>query len=617
MPRLQERSQHLWWITGIVTVLLSGGVGCWWWQSRHLSDLVAQGASAYARGEFSRVDLLARQRLKVAPDDAGALLLAARAAARQNRDQAAIAIYSRLELRLITAEDYFLLGRASSRLGQDDSAVKALEAARAADPDRPETLDELAQVYFRKDRFAAAEETALRLVQIPGWEARGQLMLGTFRSVRHDPAGAVRALRRGFELDPAGKTIAPRPPGPLLNLLVRSLLETREPALARHYLESSPVAGRGVEAAWLLSRCFLQEKNREQADLAFSEARSYRDQHPIEPEPAPFVGAARCALCHPSTYKSVLASRHATTFALALEPRSVPLPDRPLPDPGDPRVSHTFQRSSDGICVESRVGNQVFRAVAKYAFGSPDHFVTLVGPDDRGQSRMLRMSYFDSPRGSGWDVTGGVPLHPADPEEFLGKALDACDGARRCLSCHTTNFRAIEHQVGPESSDRSIGCEGCHGPGGHHVLAAEAQLSDPAIIMPGQEHGDAINQMCSRCHGLPHPETITGPEDDSGWLRFQNITLSRSRCYTESGGKLNCVTCHDPHRNAETSAARNEAKCLSCHNSARGPNRNRPCPVNPARGCIACHMPKIWVQTTHSLKSDHNIRVHERLPGKD
>ena len=28
--------------------------------------------------------------------------------------------------------------------------------------------------------------------------------------------------------------------------------------------------------------------------------------------------------------------------------------------------------------------------------------------------------------------------------------------------------------------------------------------------------------MCGRCHGLTHAETVTGPDDDPGWLRFQN-----------------------------------------------------------------------------------------------
>src|SRR5262249_33985440 len=158
---------------------------------------------------------LARSRLKEAPEDQEALRLAARATARQDRDPAAISTYSRLELRLMTAEDYFLLGRALSRTGQDDLALKSFEVARAADPERLEMLDELAQVYFRTDRPAAAVALAERLAREPSWEARAQLMLGTFRAELNDPAGAVRALRRAFALDPEGKVAAPHSARPL------------------------------------------------------------------------------------------------------------------------------------------------------------------------------------------------------------------------------------------------------------------------------------------------------------------------------------------------------------------------------------------------------------------
>src|SRR5262249_56327098 len=137
-------------------VLVGGGAGLWGWESRRVSGLVRRGLAAYSRGDWQRAALLARSRLKEAPEDQEALRLAARTTARQDRDQAAIATYSRLELRLMTAEDYFLLGRALSRTGQDELAVKSLEAARAADPARLELLDELGQVYFRTARPAAA-----------------------------------------------------------------------------------------------------------------------------------------------------------------------------------------------------------------------------------------------------------------------------------------------------------------------------------------------------------------------------------------------------------------------------------------------------------------------------
>src|SRR5262249_55484688 len=231
---------------------------------------------------------------------------------------------------------------------------------------------------------------------------------------------------------------------------------------------------------------------------------------------------------------------------------------------------------------------------------------------------------------TGWDVATGLPSQPADEEEFLGKKMFAGDGVRRCVSCHTTNVHSILYEPGPEAADHSIGCETCHGPGGHHVAALAAGVSDPAIGSPGEASPAAIDRICAKCHGIQQPEGLDVPRTDPVWLRFQSLTLTWSRCYTESGGTLGCVTCHDPHRNAEPSAVRNEAKCLSCHapdrttsstgsstpqTSGRRPDPSRdrpgakgtktPCPVNPTQGCIDCHLPRVWVQSTHSFKADH------------
>jgi tetratricopeptide (TPR) repeat protein len=252
MPERRQRSRRAWWIAAIVAALVGSGAALWWRQNRRLAALLAEGISAYAQGDWDRSALLARERLKVAADDPEALRLSARSAARQNRDQQAIAIYSRLELRLMTAEDYFLLGRSLSRTGQDDLALKALEASRDAEPDRLEMLDELAQVYFRKDRPAAAQAIAERLIHQPRREARSQLMLGTFRAVLNDPTGSARALRRGFELDPEGKTISPQPARPLRMLLIRSLLQAGEPSEARRY--SSVDAGITIRLRIRLAR---------------------------------------------------------------------------------------------------------------------------------------------------------------------------------------------------------------------------------------------------------------------------------------------------------------------------------------------------------------------------
>jgi tetratricopeptide (TPR) repeat protein len=607
MPVIQMRSRHVWWVAAIAAVLIGSGAGLWAWESRRIGGLMAPGNRAYADGNWDRSAQIARQRLKDVPDDPDALLLLARASARLDRDQPAITTYSRLELSRLTAEDYVLLGRALGRTGQDDLAIKSLEAALAAEPDRPDALSILAPLYAHGDRTAAAVDAAERLARQPGWEARGLMMLGTFRAENRNPAGAATALRQALQLDPTGAAVAPSPVAPMQLLLARSLLHTGQPAEAGRVLETIRSPGSDSESAWLRSRVFLQQSAWEAAATALTGAGSYRAEHPLEHEPGPYVGSARCASCHREASRAVLSSRHSTTFALAREAVKLPLPPGPLADPGDSSVVHSFRRAADGIHVESRVGDRVFRAVARYVFGSPDYYTTLVGPDDRGRPRLLRMSYYDSPRGKGWDVSTGLEPKPSDRAEFLGRELDSRDGVRRCLGCHTSNFRSILDESGPESADPAIGCEACHGPGGNHIQAVSGDFADTAIVSPRNSSAATINEVCSRCHGLGHLDAFSGADEDPGWLRFQSTTMYRSRCYTESGERLHCLYCHDPHRNAATSPSAYEGKCRSCHDSGR-----TRCPVNPAGGCIECHMPRSWMPSTHSFKSDHNIRVHRR-----
>jgi len=81
--------------------------------------------------------------------------------------------------------------------------------------------------------------------------------------------------------------------------------------------------------------------------------------------------------------------------------------------------------------------------------------------------------------------------------------------------------------------------------------------------------------------------------------------LRQSRCFLDSGGKLECATCHDPHRipRGEEAVRHYSKVCLQCHTSTH--------PAGVAAtvvDCVTCHMPKRRVDDApHVIMTDHLI----------
>ena len=203
----------------------------------------------------------------------------------------------------------------------------------------------------------------------------------------------------------------------------------------------------------------------------------------------------------------------------------------------------------------------MIRAVVDYAFGSGDRGLTLVGHDERGVPRELRLSWYRTGPQSGWDVTFGQEPHPGDTDLYVGRRLTE-DGVRKCLICHVTDPWAVLTSNDRAVLDKAIGCERCHGPAGNHLLAIAGKFPDPAIGRPSLVSGSAIVKLCGECHSPRGREVL---REEPAAVRFQAATLTWSRCFIESDNRLDCVTCHNPHHDAETNPAYYEAKCLLCH----------------------------------------------------
>ncbi len=409
------------------------------------------------------------------------------------------------------------------------------------------------------------------------------------------------------------------------------MLQARRPNEARELLQALLAGGPDAEASWLLSRAFLQAGNIPGAATASKQAAAFAEANPVLADPAPYVGAKRCAPCHAEQFQAQQNSRHARTYHGVSELGDLATPPPGLPDPVDAAVVHTIKRAGAAIEQQTRTSKRLYEAVVDYAFGSGDRGKTLVGHDSSGQMYELRLSiYHEKTPECTWDVTSGHAPHPARDHEFLGMPLTG-DGVRRCFTCHVTNPRAHLETAGPEAADHGIGCEKCHGPGGNHLLAVAAKLPDLAIARPTLATGASVVKICAQCHS-PRGKAVV-PEDP-GSVRFQGTTLTWSRCYTESRDQLDCATCHDPHRNVSTTMSHYESKCLMCHSSGTSAEAEAPraarkrlrrsaladaphatvCPVNPETGCISCHMPSVQGVVPHSPFTDHFIRVH-REPG--
>ena len=225
--------------------------------------------------------------------------------------------------------------------------------------------------------------------------------------------------------------------------------------------------------------------------------------------------------------------------------------------------------------------------------------------------------------------------------------------SKSCMFCHNgvMPLRAGERNSFEEPYPLGIGCERCHGPGSEHVASWSSgdglgvDEGKTTIINPAKLPQEARQQVCFQCHLgdakqteriIRHerePESYRPGESinalfvpfrykeqtqvDFG-LSAQADRMILSACYVESGGKMECTTCHDPHLpNSELPENYYNQRCASCHqpedcgaeHGAREAGNN---------DCISCHMRRAEPDDQRfSLFTDHWIRKEIDFTEKD
>ncbi|MBV8864595.1 MAG: tetratricopeptide repeat protein [Acidobacteriaceae bacterium] len=295
-----------------------------------------------------------------------------------------------------------------------------------------------------------------------------------------------------------------------------------------------------------------------------------------------------------------------------------------------------FQHTVSNTRFESRtIDNAVWQSLARpgeteklrveYAIGSGNHavgFLAQIG-DHLFQSPM---SYYTTRRL--WDVAPGYE-QVRNPDFSRPVTLE-------CLNCHSDKPLPIPNTLNsyqaPPFAGTAIQCDRCHGP-------AEAHLKRPvpgSIINPAKLSPAARDSICEQCHlsgdiRVPNPgkaladfqpgeraeEVFTvyvaaAPVESGIKVISHAEQLALSMCARNSGGKLWCGTCHDPHDKPLIAATYYRERCLGCHASNISAAH-----AAPGQNCISCHMPQRAAKDGgHTAFTDHRITRRPEPEGK-
>lgn len=271
-----------------------------------------------------------------------------------------------------------------------------------------------------------------------------------------------------------------------------------------------------------------------------------------------------------------------------------------------------------------------------FVIGSGNHVRTFLHRTPSGLLQQLPLAWY-SERGGTWAMNPGYDT-PDQPNSRRTISYE-------CMSCHNSypEIPAGQDQMRAEpvfkgELPEGIDCQRCHGPGEQHVkLARAGKAVSGTIVNPARLAPERQMDVCAQCHfetssfPLPHAifkydrgafsfrpgerlsdSVLFFDTGNTNFDRFQIVSsvyrLKLSPCFSKSAGKLQCITCHDPHGEKRDA----NAACLRCHEKTLPRAANHP----DERDCASCHMPKRRTDdVVHAVMTDHYIQ--RRKPDRD
>ncbi len=349
-----------------------------------------------------------------------------------------------------------------------------------------------------------------------------------------------------------------------------------------------------------------------------------------------YVGSKVCAGCHTQIYAQ---------YGQTPMGRSVTLPSASV-------LSESISVHSDALNRDFRVyreGGDLYQSESEPAggqlvFESKHKIEYVIGSGKNGMSFAVRRGdhLFQAPL-SFFAHTGKWDLSPGFEHVDLGFTRPLYDA---CITCHAGRPQPVTDRDGlyknPAFLELAIGCENCHGPGELHVAERAKggkKRPDDSILNPARLPARLAEDICLKCHQGGDARALLPGKDYSNFrpgtplldtvavvalplsaansdLLEHHVSMKLSACYRKSGGKLSCLTCHDPHEQPGPAAAPAyfRSRCFSCHTDQ---SCTFPLPAREKQrdNCIACHMPKRDIQQiAHSALTNHRIPRENGAP---
>jgi hypothetical protein len=367
-----------------------------------------------------------------------------------------------------------------------------------------------------------------------------------------------------------------------------------------------------------------------------------------------YIGSQACSGCHSDIYRRFSQTSMGRSMSLVTPAFLESIPGSA--SYFNEKLNRHFEvYSQEGKLFQSESGAG---ADGKEMFRTAHQIEWIIGAGVNGLGGIIQkdgylfqapLSYYSRPKSWG----------PSPGYEFTDMGFDRPIVAG-CVFCHSGRPKPVAGTNGQFEnapfSEMTIGCENCHGPGAAHVQAMQGtsaqarEKSAPVhseIVNPARLTPYLANNICMGCHqtgdvrilkpgktyqdfrpGHPLDDTLSillvpptreSPPTADHVEHYYSMTLSK--CYRASAGRLRCITCHDPHvePSREEAPAYFASKCLTCHTSqsCKLPIETR-MQRKPANDCTGCHMPKRDIQViSHSSATNHRIVARPDEPFPD